>query len=57
MRPQANPKLCTACGACIEQCPVSALSMESNLPQVDADKCIACFCCQEVCPEKAITLQ
>jgi uncharacterized protein (DUF362 family)/Pyruvate/2-oxoacid:ferredoxin oxidoreductase delta subunit len=57
MRPEANSQLCTACGTCVEQCPVSALSMENNLPQVDANKCIACFCCQEICPEKAITLR
>ena len=57
MRPGADPDLCTACGTCVEQCPVSALSMGDNLPQVDTDKCIACFCCQEICPEKAITLR
>ena len=58
MRPQADPELCTGCGTCIDQCPVSALSMsDDNLPQVDADTCITCFCCQEICPEKAITLR
>ena len=58
MRPQADPELCTGCGACIDQCTVSALSMgEDNLPRVDADTCITCFCCQELCPEKAITLR
>ncbi len=57
MRPGADPDLCTACGTCVEQCPVSALSMGDHLPQVDTDKCIACFCCQEICPEKAITLR
>jgi uncharacterized protein (DUF362 family)/NAD-dependent dihydropyrimidine dehydrogenase PreA subunit len=58
LRPQADPDLCTACGTCIDQCPVSALSMGDNdVPQVDADTCITCFCCQETCPEKAITLQ
>ena len=57
LRPQANPELCTACGTCVDQCAVSALSMSDNLPRVDADTCITCFCCQEICPEKAITLQ
>ncbi len=56
-RPQADPDLCTACEACIEQCPVSALSMNGDIPEVDADTCIICFCCQEICPEKAIALQ
>lgn len=58
MKPQADPELCTGCGTCIEQCPVSALSMSSNtVPQADADTCISCFCCQEICPEKAIALR
>lgn len=58
MRPQADPTLCTGCGACIDQCTVAALSMgDDNIPHVDADTCIACFCCQEICPEKAMTLK
>lgn len=57
LRPQADPKLCTGCGTCVEQCPVSALSLSNQLPQVDANLCITCFCCQEICPEKAITLK
>ena len=57
LRPQIDPKLCTRCGTCIEQCPVSALSMGDDLPQVDADTCITCFCCQEICSEKAIALK
>jgi uncharacterized protein (DUF362 family)/Pyruvate/2-oxoacid:ferredoxin oxidoreductase delta subunit len=57
LRPQADPQLCTGCGTCIDQCPVSALSMTDDLPQVDDTVCITCFCCQEVCPEKAISLQ
>jgi uncharacterized protein (DUF362 family)/Pyruvate/2-oxoacid:ferredoxin oxidoreductase delta subunit len=57
LRPQADPKLCTGCGTCIDQCPVSALSTGDHLPQVDADTCITCFCCQEICPEKAMTLR
>jgi uncharacterized protein (DUF362 family)/NAD-dependent dihydropyrimidine dehydrogenase PreA subunit len=57
MRPKANPDLCISCGNCVDQCPVSALSMKDDLPVVNPDICIACFCCQEICPEKAITLQ
>ena len=57
LRPRADPDLCTACGTCIDQCPVSALSMRDDLPQVETDVCITCFCCQEMCPEKAIVLQ
>lgn len=56
VRPKADPEQCTACGACLEQCPVSALSMDGTLPIVDEQRCITCFCCQEICPEKAMSL-
>jgi len=57
VRPKADPQLCTACGSCVDHCPVSALSLQGDLPQVDPALCIACFCCQEICPEKAMALQ
>jgi NAD-dependent dihydropyrimidine dehydrogenase PreA subunit len=57
MRPKADPDLCTGCGSCVEQCPVSALTLDEGLPLVDPDRCIACYCCQEICPEKAMTLR
>lgn len=58
-RPYADPELCRGCGTCVDQCPVSALSLSEGdrLPEVDDDTCIACFCCQEICPEKAIVLK
>ena len=56
LRPEVEPDLCTGCEACIEQCPVTALSMIEEVPEVTAELCITCFCCQEICPEKAITL-
>ncbi len=34
LKPQANPDLCTACGTCVDQCPVSALSMNEEIPEV-----------------------
>lgn len=55
-RPKVDQSLCTGCGTCVEQCPVSALEMAGDFPEVDAATCITCFCCQEMCPEKAIQL-
>lgn len=57
LRPKADPELCTGCGTCVDQCPVTALTLVENLPQVEPDTCITCFCCQEMCPEKAMSLQ
>lgn len=56
VRPKADIDLCTGCGTCIDQCPVSALTMIDDLPVVDPERCITCFCCQEMCPEMAIKL-
>jgi uncharacterized protein (DUF362 family)/NAD-dependent dihydropyrimidine dehydrogenase PreA subunit len=57
LRPKADPDTCTGCGTCVDHCPVSALTMNDDLPEVEENTCISCFCCQEMCPEKAITLQ
>jgi uncharacterized protein (DUF362 family)/NAD-dependent dihydropyrimidine dehydrogenase PreA subunit len=56
LRPRADEERCTGCGACVDQCPVSALLMNENYPIADPEICIRCFCCQEICPEKAMAL-
>ena len=33
LRPQVDPDLCTGCGTCVDQCPVSALSMGESVPR------------------------
>lgn len=57
LRPRVDPDLCSECGTCVGQCPMSALSMNDGPPVVAPDRCIACFCCQEMCPERAIELK
>jgi ferredoxin len=47
----------TACGTCVEQCPMGALDLDQCYAVADRERCIACFCCQEMCPEKAIALR
>ena len=48
---------CTGCGACVEICPVAALSMEEGLPLVDNDWCIGCGVCAVPCPSGAVRLK
>jgi Pyruvate/2-oxoacid:ferredoxin oxidoreductase delta subunit len=56
-QPVRNPKLCVACGICIERCPAAALTKGKNdIPEVDLDRCIGCGVCASGCPENAITL-
>lgn len=45
---------CIACGACMEECPVEAIS-EGDIYSIDADKCIDCGACAGACPVDAPT--
>ena len=45
---------CTACGTCINECPVEAIS-EGNPYKIDAETCTDCAACVDVCPVSAIS--
>ena len=45
---------CLACGACIETCPVSAISEQDGKVVISADDCIDCGACEAACPVGAI---
>ena len=47
---------CTACGECVEICPVEAIKIVKDKAQVDYSKCVKCYCCHEVCTYDAIKL-
>ncbi|MGI6227066.1 MAG: DUF362 domain-containing protein [Peptococcales bacterium] len=44
---------CLACGSCIDECPVGAIS-EGDIYVIDADLCTDCGACAEACPTEAI---
>jgi len=44
---------CVACGTCIDECPVEAIS-EGDIYVIDADICTDCGSCADVCPTEAI---
>lgn len=46
---------CIACGTCIDECPVEAIS-EGDIYKIDADLCTDCGSCAEVCPVDAISI-
>ncbi|MBU4317035.1 MAG: 4Fe-4S binding protein [Proteobacteria bacterium] len=48
---------CIGCEACMERCPVDAISMEADIAVVDRNKCLGCGLCHRTCPEDAITLE
>ena len=46
---------CIACGTCIDECPVGAIS-EGEIYSINPDTCTECGTCSEVCPSEAISL-
>lgn len=44
---------CIACGACLPECPVDAIS-EGDKYSIDPDTCIDCGACVPACPVGAI---
>ena len=47
---------CKACGACITECPVEAIS-EGAIYTIDAYLCVDCGSCASVCPNDAIVAE
>lgn len=48
-------KDCCGCGACVQRCPKSCISMREDnegflYPEVDKEMCIDCGLCEKVCP-------
>ena len=41
---------CIACGACTDECPVSAISEKDGKFVINADDCIDCGACASACP-------
>jgi uncharacterized protein (DUF362 family)/Pyruvate/2-oxoacid:ferredoxin oxidoreductase delta subunit len=48
---------CTACGLCIENCPVQTIAEVGGQARINLADCIRCYCCHELCPEQAIELR
>ena len=46
---------CDACGACVEVCPVEAITIVDDHAVIDPDECIECLACIDECPNEAIS--
>jgi len=44
---------CINCGACVDNCPVEAITQGDTVHVIDADACIDCGACYDVCPTEA----
>ncbi len=59
--PKVTVKKCIACGACVENCAHSAISLieleDKKKARIDPEKCVGCGECIMVCPQKAVQVQ
>ena len=45
---------CTACGTCMDTCPVEAISEGDPIYKIDQETCTECGQCVDACPAEAI---
>lgn len=45
---------CVACGTCLSECPVEAISEGDPVYVINPEICTECGSCAEVCPVEAI---
>jgi Pyruvate/2-oxoacid:ferredoxin oxidoreductase delta subunit len=53
---ETDQEKCSACGACVDVCPVKAVRLDNDTCVVDTDWCIGCGVCALPCPTSAVRL-
>ena len=56
MPAKVDIECCNACGDCVEECPVDAITLEDHAV-VDEAECIDCGQCVDICPDSCITVE
>ena len=50
-----DPQKCSACAACVKECPMEAITGDGKGSyRILPDRCTDCGSCADVCPEEAI---
>lgn len=47
---------CVGCCACVEACPIGAITEADGKCTINADACVECGACEGACPVGAISL-
>jgi uncharacterized Fe-S center protein len=54
-KPKISASSCTRCGACVQWCPASAVTIQADSAVIDGAVCIGCGQCLAVCRFDAVT--
>lgn len=52
-----NEETCSACGECVDVCPLEAIEIKDDVAVVDADTCGDCGACVDVCPTESLSVE
>lgn len=55
MPARVDAEKCIGCGACVDGCPVGAISLNGDKATVDEGACIDCGACVATCSQEAIS--
>lgn len=47
---------CTACGICVERCPMDAMEEAGDVIEINLERCIGCGVCVPTCPQEALSM-
>ncbi|NLY37446.1 MAG: 4Fe-4S binding protein [Tissierellia bacterium] len=51
-----DPNLCDDCKACLNICPMEAISDPFGYAMIEEQRCVKCRLCLTVCPQDAIKM-